>query len=56
VQKFKVKDALEFSKDIKRAMLAEGEDGSSHLSRFLDKMNVAALNDRSTGVEYLEDQ
>lgn len=54
VQKFKVTNPLEFAKDVKRAMLAEAEDGSSPLSRFLDKMNEAALDDGSTGVEFPE--
>jgi hypothetical protein len=56
VQKFKVTDPLEFSRDVKRAMLDEGEDGSTPLSRFLDKMNVAALEDGSTGIDFSEDK
>jgi hypothetical protein len=56
VQKFKVTGPLEFSRDVKRAMLNEGEDGSTPLSRFLDKMNVAALEDGSTGIEFPEDK
>ena len=54
VQRFKVTDPMEFAKDVKRAMLDEGEDGSSPLSRFLDKMNVAAMENGSTGIEFPE--
>jgi hypothetical protein len=54
VQKYKVINPIAFAGDIKRAMLDEAEDGSSPLSRFLDKMDDAALDDGADGIEYPE--
>ena len=54
VQKFKVTNATEFANDVIQAMLSEREDGSSPLSMFLDKMDEAALEDGSMGIEFPE--
>jgi hypothetical protein len=54
VQKFKVVDPIAFAGDVKRAMLDEAEDGSSPLSRFLDNVDEAALDDGADGIEFPE--
>jgi hypothetical protein len=51
VQKYKITDPMEFAQDVVCAMQDEGEDGSTSLTDFLDKMNEAAVNDGSMGVE-----
>lgn len=51
VQKYRVIDPEEFAQDIICAMQEEAEDGSSPLSDFFDRMDEAAVNDGSIGVE-----
>lgn len=50
VRSFAIVDALQFAADVKSAMLAEREDGSSPLTDFLDKMCQAAIDDGSMGL------
>ena len=51
VQRLKVTNPAQFTIEILRAMNREGEDGSTPLTRFLDQMVVAALEDGAEGVE-----
>ena len=51
VQTSRVTDSVGFARDTKRAMLDEGEHGSSPLTDFLDGMFTAAINDGSMAVE-----
>jgi hypothetical protein len=51
VQLWRVCDALEFAKDVRRALTDEAEDGSSPLTRLLDKMFMEAVGDGSLGIE-----
>ena len=48
---FKVTDARVFCKEVIRAMNDEGEDGSTPLTRFLDAMMEAAIDDGCEGIE-----
>jgi len=50
IRTFAIADEGEFAKDVVRAMLAEGEDGSTPLSDFLDRMAQAAIDDGSLGL------
>ena len=50
IRTFAIADEGEFAKDVVRAMLAEGEDGSIPLSDFLDRMAQAAIDDGSLGL------
>ena len=50
-RKYRIGDKQEFANDVRHAMRDEAEDGSHPLSRFLDAMFVAAVEDGSIGVE-----
>lgn len=52
VRTFAIVDPAQFAKDVARAMQAEDEDGSSSLTRFLDKACEDALDDGSEACEY----
>lgn len=54
IQRFKVTNPEQFTIEVLRAMNREGEDGSTPLTRFLDQMVVAALEDGAEGVEEIE--
>ena len=54
VQRWKVVNPEQFAIEVLRAMNREGEDGSTPLTRFLDQMVDAALEDGSEGVEEIE--
>lgn len=54
VSAYRVSDRAKFAGDVKRELLREAEDGSSPLSRLLDKMSMAAVNDGSVGVHFYE--
>lgn len=45
-----VTDPEEFARDVAAEMTRENELGDTPLSRFLSKMNIAALNEGSAGV------
>lgn len=47
IREFAIIDAEEFARDVKHAMQAEREDGSTPLSDFLDAMTQAAVEDGS---------
>ena len=49
-RKFSISDAAQFAKDICAAMNAEGEDGSTPLTRFLDQMMSEAIEQGSLGI------
>ncbi len=51
--KWRITDNLQFAKDVKCAMLDEAEDGSSPLTRFLDKACLDAVEQGSEAVEDL---
>ena len=51
VQRWKVVNPTEFSKDVKGAMLDEREDGSNLLSDLFDKAQMDALEDGSLGCD-----
>jgi hypothetical protein len=50
IRTFAIEDAHEFAKDVMRAMEHEAEDGSSPLTRFIDKASEDAVNDGSLGL------
>lgn len=52
IRTFAITDAVEFAKDVERAMLREKEDGSSPLSDFLDAAMESAVEDGSMACEY----
>lgn len=52
IRTFAITNAEQFAKDVRCAMLAEREDGSSPLSDFLDKATEAAVDDGSEACEY----
>lgn len=49
-QMFQVTDPLEFAKDVRIALCAEGEDGSTLMTDLLDKVCMEAIYQGSTGV------
>lgn len=51
IRTFAITDAVEFAKDVRHAMLAQAEDGSSPLSNFLDKAMSDAVDDGSMACE-----
>lgn len=51
IQQFQVTDKKEFANDVIRAMFDEEEDGSTPLTRFLDKMGEEAVNQGSIGID-----
>lgn len=51
-QALEVVEPNEFARDVLNAMLDEAEDGSSPLTRLLDKMFDAAANDGSCGIDF----
>ena len=48
---WRVKDAAQFAKDVRSALRDEGEDGSTPLTRLLDAMCLAAIEDGSVAVD-----
>jgi hypothetical protein len=55
VQRFFVKDKLQFAKDISDALTVEEEDGSTMLTYLLDHAMEVAVNRGSTAVEECTD-
>jgi len=56
IRTFAIEDAPQFANDVVSAMLSEGEDGSTPLSAFIDKMAQAAIEDGSLGLHEDEQQ
>ncbi len=54
VRQYKIKDSLEFAKDVRRALLDEREDGSTILTDLLDKACEEAVDQGSLGIDYNE--
>lgn len=54
VHTLKVTDSEQFAKDVRIAMTAEEEDGSTPISRFLDEMIEDAVEDGSEAIDYDE--
>jgi hypothetical protein len=52
IRTFAITDAVQFAEDVKRALLAEEEDGSSLLSDVLDTASEGAVDDGSEACEY----
>jgi hypothetical protein len=50
IREFAIEDAHQFAKDVSRMMMDEAEDGSSPLTRFIDKASEDAVNDGSLGM------
>jgi hypothetical protein len=54
VQRWRVVENGEFAVEVARQMKDEAEDGSTPVTRFLDKMFVAAVEDGCLGIEECE--
>ena len=52
LRNFAITDATQFARDVAIALEHEEENGSSPLTRLLDEMAQAAIDDGSTGVEH----
>jgi hypothetical protein len=52
IRQFAITDSAKFTHDVARALQHEEEDGSTPLSKLLDEMGQAAIDDGSVGVEY----